>query len=130
MVSTALRLTIPRFRTALAPSPAARALAQTGRALQITVALSVFKEDAGYAAGIPLIYGAIEPLVIAPFCLFAWKAGLTYCPRDASFAQWLFTNYQPETDEKTTDAPNAAGGDGARSGEGDAKQLRAQQQLL
>jgi hypothetical protein len=88
------------------------------------VALSVFKDDAGYAAGIPLIYGAIEPFVIAPFCLFAWKAGLTYCPHDATFAQWLFDNYQPaEPDDEPAGAPIAEGGNGAQHGEPGAKQL-------
>ena len=62
---------------------------------QITVALSVFRDDAGYAAGIPLIYGAIEPLVIAPFCLLAWKAGWTYGDSRLPFSQWLLNNYQP-----------------------------------
>jgi hypothetical protein len=62
---------------------------------QITVALSVFKDDAGYAAGIPLIYGAIEPMVIAPFCLLAWKLGWTYCPPDRPFLEWLLGNFQP-----------------------------------
>ena len=116
-----------RGRTALPSSRGAHPSARCPSPPQITVALSVFKEDAGYAAGIPLVYGAIEPLVIAPFCLFAWKAGLTYGPRDASLAQWLFTNYQPAEPD---DEADAAGGEDAQSGERDAKQLRAQQLLL
>jgi len=65
-------------------------------ALAITVALSVFKEEAGYAAGIPLIYGAIEPLVIVPFCLLAWKLGWTYADPQISFFRFISDNFQPD----------------------------------
>jgi len=76
-------------------------------ALAITVALSVFKDDAGYAAGIPLIYGVIEPLVIGPFCLLAWKLGWTYAPREVGFWQWIGGNYQPSADDEPVVGNNA-----------------------
>lgn len=66
----------------------------------------MFRDDAGYAAGIPLIYGAIEPLVIIPFCLLAWKAGWTYGAKDLGFFEWVSNNYQPSAhDEDSAEAP-------------------------
>lgn len=72
---------------------------------QITVALSVFKSQAGYAAGIPLIYGGIEPLVIVPFCLLAWKLGWTYAPSQENFCAFIAQNYQPESGVPDDDGP-------------------------
>lgn len=59
----------------------------------------MFRDEAGYAVGIPLIYGIAEPLVIGPFCLLAWRLDWTYGSRNLPFFAWLFGNHQPQDAE-------------------------------
>mmetsp|Transcript_15127 Transcript_15127/g.51064 ORF Transcript_15127/g.51064 Transcript_15127/m.51064 type:complete len:403 (+) Transcript_15127:129-1337(+) len=87
-------------------------------ALAITVALSVFKEDAGYAVGVPLLYGIAEPLVIGPFCLLAWRMGWTYAPRGVGLCAWLWGNFQPEEGPEGAPAGALESGPGSPAANG------------
>lgn len=66
-------------------------------ALALSICTSVFQgKQAAYAVSIPLIYGMAEPLFIAPFCVWAWKMGFTYCHPKATIERWLLGNWQPQ----------------------------------
>jgi len=48
------------------------------------VALSMFKgKEQSQAVGVPLYYGLVEAVLLAIFCLYAWKAGWTFAPASA-----------------------------------------------
>jgi predicted Na+-dependent transporter len=48
------------------------------------VALSMFKgHEQSKAVGVPLYYGFIEAVILAIFCVYAWKAGWTFAPSSA-----------------------------------------------
>jgi sodium/bile acid cotransporter 2 len=62
------------------------------------VALAAFCHDPrkrSDAAAVPLIYGLVEAVALAVFCLSAWKAGWTYAPKNATFLSALRYDYQP-----------------------------------
>ena len=48
------------------------------------VAISMFDgDDQAKAVGVPLYYGFVEALLLAIFCVYAWKAGWTLAPASA-----------------------------------------------
>lgn len=63
------------------------------------VALTAFCSDPhklSDAVAVPLIYGLLEAIALAFFCLVAWKAGWTYAPREAALCHVLKGDFQPQ----------------------------------
>ena len=54
--------------------------------------------DGSRAAGVPLLYGAVETLMIGIWCLVAWKAGWSLAPRSDSIIRVMSNNYQGALD--------------------------------
>merc|ERR1719346_957651 len=48
------------------------------------------------AAAVPLIYGTIEAFAIFGFCIWAWRAGWTYAPKEAGFCEAMRRDLQPK----------------------------------
>ena len=46
------------------------------------------------ALAVPLLYGAVEALVIGVYCLWAWKTGWTKAPSNESFWTVISQSYQ------------------------------------
>jgi len=64
------------------------------------VAIATFCHDPrkqAEAATVPLIYGLVEAISLAIFCLAAWKADWTYASSKDSFFSILRGDYQPQT---------------------------------
>jgi len=61
-----------------------------------SVALSMYsnKEEEALAVGVPLYYAFVEVVVLAIFCLWAWKAGWTYAPKDANLFKVIWSTFQ------------------------------------
>eukprot|EP00930_Biecheleria_cincta_P037202 TRINITY_DN25518_c0_g1_i1.p1 TRINITY_DN25518_c0_g1~~TRINITY_DN25518_c0_g1_i1.p1 ORF type:complete len:284 (+),score=46.94 TRINITY_DN25518_c0_g1_i1:1-852(+) len=82
------------------------------------VALAAFCDDArklSDATAIPLIYGVVEAVCLAGFCLIAWKCGWTYAPSNSSLCRVIKHNFQPitEVEGATPQSPKTAGADQA-----------------
>ena len=85
--------------------------------LALTIALSAFPpSEAGAAAGVPLLYGMSELVLIPAFALIAWKCGLTYAPATEPLCVALAGNYQPV--EKAAAPPGARPAPGAARARG------------
>ena len=85
--------------------------------LALTIALSAFPpSEAGAAAGVPLLYGMSELVLIPAFALIAWKCGLTYAPATEPLCVVLAGNYQPV--EKAAAPPGARPAPGAARARG------------
>lgn len=72
--------------------------------LGLTIALSAFPADQrGKAAGVPLVYGMAEVVVIGAFAVFALLMGWTHSPKGEGLCKALAGNYQPTApqDEKS-----------------------------
>jgi len=62
-----------------------------------SVAIAMFKGDElSVAIGVPLFYGLCEAVVLAVFCLGAWKAGWTKAPADESICVVIAKTYELE----------------------------------
>jgi len=64
------------------------------------VALSAFCHDPqkrSDAATVPLLYGIFQAVVLAFFCIGAWKFGWTYAPVEQRFWQVIVRDFQPVT---------------------------------
>lgn len=60
-----------------------------------SVALSMFdNEYQAVAVAVPFFYGTMEALVLLVYCIGAWKAGWTKCPKDTPFLLMLATSYE------------------------------------
>jgi len=64
------------------------------------VALSAFCDNPRIlsdAVAVPLIYGMLEAVFLAGFCVFAWKLGWTYAPSDLKLRSAIVGDFQPES---------------------------------
>lgn len=78
------------------------------------VAISMFDgEDQAKAVGVPLYYGFVEALLLAIFCVYAWKAGWTLAPASAEDV------LRPKKEEEIRAVAVAAGGESGSSSFGD-----------
>jgi len=60
-----------------------------------SVALAMFDgNDQAKAVAVPFYYGSVEALVLLVYCIGAWKAGWSKCPKDVSFFKMLGTSYE------------------------------------
>ena len=60
-----------------------------------SVALSMFQNDNRTAAmGVPLLYGAVEAVLLALFCIISWKSGWTKAPASDPFFHVIGTSYE------------------------------------
>ena len=57
-------------------------------------------DDLNDAMGVPFFYGVVEGLWIGAYCIWAWKAGWTKAPKDASFWNVIITSYEVIESEK------------------------------
>lgn len=65
-------------------------------AFATTVAISTFASDeASLAAGVPVLYGLLEVIFIATWCIATWQMGWTYAAPSARFTKVLMSSYQP-----------------------------------
>lgn len=71
-----------------------------------SIAITMFTgNDLATAIGVPLYYGVCEAVLLAIFCLGAWKAGWTKAPKDENVCVVLATSY--EVQESVMEDPNA-----------------------
>uniref|UniRef100_A0A7S1USS9 EamA domain-containing protein n=1 Tax=Grammatophora oceanica TaxID=210454 RepID=A0A7S1USS9_9STRA len=60
-----------------------------------SVALAMFEGDElAEAMGVPFFYGLMEAVILAIYCLIAWKAGWTRAPYDENICTILTTSYE------------------------------------
>ena len=60
-----------------------------------SVALAMFNgEDLKEAMGVPFFYGIVEAVILALYCLIAWKFNWTKAPSNAPLCQVLGTSYE------------------------------------
>jgi len=60
-----------------------------------SLALTMFDgDDRNDALGVPFFYGMVEMFFIGSYCVWAWKAGWTKAPADASFWNVIITSYE------------------------------------
>ncbi len=65
-------------------------------AFATTVAISTFAPDeASLAAGVPVLYGLLEVVFIATWCLATWQMGWTYAAPSERLTKVLLSSYQP-----------------------------------
>lgn len=65
-------------------------------AFATTVAISTFASDeASLAAGVPVLYGLLEVVFIASWCLATWQMGWTYAAPSERLTKVLMSSYQP-----------------------------------
>mmetsp|Transcript_76316 Transcript_76316/g.196498 ORF Transcript_76316/g.196498 Transcript_76316/m.196498 type:complete len:428 (-) Transcript_76316:204-1487(-) len=63
------------------------------------VALSAYcgsPQEMSDAVAVPLLYGGLEALCLALFCLIAWKCGWSYAPANSYLCEVIARNYQPQ----------------------------------
>ena len=67
-----------------------------------SVALTMFpnKGDLAEAMGVPLFYGLVEAVILAVYCLIAWKLNWTKAPSDAPICHVLTMSYEVYQMEK------------------------------
>jgi hypothetical protein len=67
-----------------------------------SVALTMFdkQEELAEAMGVPLFYGTCEAVILAIYCLIAWKFGWTKAPKDAPLCHVLGMSYEVYVVEK------------------------------
>lgn len=66
-----------------------------------SVALTMFDGDElAEAIGVPVYYGMVEAIILAIYCIIAWKAGWTKAPKNISFCKAVSTSYEIITVEK------------------------------
>lgn len=71
-----------------------------------SVAITMFTgDDLATAVGVPLFYGICEAVLLAIFCLGAWKIGWTKAPKDENVCVVIATSY--EVQESIVEDPNA-----------------------
>jgi len=71
-----------------------------------SVAITMFSgDDLATAVGVPLFYGICEAVLLAIFCLGAWKVGWTKAPKDENICVVIATSY--EVQESVLEDPNA-----------------------
>lgn len=71
-----------------------------------SVAITMFSgDDLATAVGVPLYYGVVEMVLLAFFCMGAWKAGWTKAPKDENVCVVIATSY--EVQEYVLEDPNA-----------------------
>lgn len=60
-----------------------------------SLALTMFRgSDLNDAMGVPFFYGLVEAVFIGIYCIWAWKAGWTKAPADATFWDVISTSYE------------------------------------
>jgi hypothetical protein len=86
-----------------------------------SVAITMFQgDDLATAVGVPLFYGICEAVILAIYCLGAWKAGWTKAPKDENICVVIATSYEvqeatladPEAIEVILGSPEKDGGGG------------------
>jgi len=66
-----------------------------------SVALTMFDGDQlAEAIGVPVYYGMVEAIILAIYCILAWKVGWTKAPKNISFYKAVTTSYEIITVEK------------------------------
>ncbi len=67
-----------------------------------SVALTMFqdKRDLAEAMGVPLFYGLVEAVILAIYCLIAWKMNWTKAPKNAPICHVLTMSYEVYRVEK------------------------------
>jgi predicted Na+-dependent transporter len=71
-----------------------------------SVAITMFAgDDLATAVGVPLFYGICEAVLLAIFCLGAWKIGWTKAPKDENVCVIIAKSY--EVEEYVMEDPNA-----------------------
>lgn len=71
-----------------------------------SVATSMFpKAQLATAVGVPLYYGMVEMVILACYCIVAWKSGWTKAPSDENFCKMIATSY--EVEQARIESPNA-----------------------
>lgn len=84
-----------------------------------SVAITMFQgDDLATAVGVPLFYGICEAVILAIYCLGAWKAGWTKAPHDENICVVIATSYEvreatladPEAIEIILGSPEKDGG--------------------
>mmetsp|Transcript_93572 Transcript_93572/g.195074 ORF Transcript_93572/g.195074 Transcript_93572/m.195074 type:complete len:399 (+) Transcript_93572:341-1537(+) len=68
------------------------------------VALAAYNDEPSKridAAAVPVIYGFVEAVSLAIFCLIAWKVGWTYAPADENLRTIIRGDYQPKARSAT-----------------------------
>jgi hypothetical protein len=77
------------------------------------VALAMFDGDEqAEAVSVPFYYGLVEAVILAIYCIGAWKAAWTKAPADVSFWKMIATSYEILVIEKVEDKAAHADDDG------------------
>lgn len=65
-----------------------------------SVAMTMFTngQERADAMGVPLFYGLVEAVVLAAYCIFAWKRGWTKAPKNEKLCVMLTTTYEVKGD--------------------------------
>ena len=66
-----------------------------------SVALTMFEgEELAAALGVPFFYGLVEAVLLAIYCVVAWKIGWTKAPKNVSVWKAISTSYEIVESEK------------------------------
>lgn len=77
-------------------------------AFATTVAISSFaSDDASLAAGVPVLYGLLEVIFIAAWCVATWQMGWTYAAPGEKIMKVLMSSYQPGSVDTANSGPAA-----------------------
>ena len=76
-----------------------------GIATSAAVAMFNTPSERGQALLVPLFYGLMEAVVLALYCLGAWKLGWTKAPRNVNFCTMLLTAYEVDDDDESIQSP-------------------------
>lgn len=79
-----------------------------GIATSVAVAMFDDNQQRAEALGVPLLYGLVEAVVLALYCLIAWKWGWTKAPKDEKMCVMLVNSYEVSChdDDSTPDIEN------------------------
>merc|ERR1740124_970464 len=69
-----------------------------GIATSVAMAMFTDSTERADALGVPLFYGFVEAIVLAAYCIFAWKSGWTKAPRNEKLCVMLTTTYEVKVD--------------------------------
>lgn len=72
-----------------------------GIATSVAVSMFTNKNERSQAVSVPLVYGAVEAVVIGIYCLWAWKVGWTKAPPGTNLWVVMTKTYEVTSEDRT-----------------------------
>lgn len=80
--------------------------------------------DRSAALAVPLFYGIVEAVVLGIYCIWAWKKGWTFAPKDDPFCKVILHSYQIDPHIVKVSGSDQTPDDTTQQSEGEASSSR------